>query len=380
MSSPLIVHIVNRLDYGGLENGLVNLVNGLPPDLCRHAIITLSGHSEFRQRVRRPDVQVHSIDKRPGKDFGGYWRMWRLLRRLRPRIVHTRNRGTIDMSWVAALAGVPIRIHGEHGWEAVDPQGENRRHLWLRRLCRPAITRWMTVSRDLALWLQHRVGVPATSITSIVNGVDTERFRPEGALPTDLPWQTRTIGAPLVFGTVGRLDPVKNQGALLEAFAQLVALAPERDLRLLMAGRGTDGERLAARGAQLGIGSRTWWAGARDDVPELMRAIDVFVLPSLNEGISNTVLEAMASGVPVVAADVGGNGELIEAGSNGRLYPPTALNELLACMLQYCEQDDLRRRHGLAAREAAVERLSLRAMLARYADFYGDLLQGGARG
>jgi len=104
---PLVAHIIHRLDIGGLENGLVNLINVTPPERYRHAIVCLSGFSpEFRSRIRRTDVQVTSVDKRPGKDPRAYLRVWRELRRLRPEIVHTRNIGTIDMQWIACAARV----------------------------------------------------------------------------------------------------------------------------------------------------------------------------------------------------------------------------------------------------------------------------------
>ncbi len=124
--TPLVAHIIFKLDFGGLENGLVNLVNRMPRDRYRHAIVCLSGFSQdFRRRLQREDVEVIAIGKRPGKDPAAYWRVWRTLRRLRPAIVHTRNLGTVDMQWVAWAAGVGRRVHGEHGWEASDPAGRN---------------------------------------------------------------------------------------------------------------------------------------------------------------------------------------------------------------------------------------------------------------
>ncbi len=205
---PLIAHVIHRLDFGGLENGLVNLVNQLPAERYRHAIVCLSGFNPaFRQRIRRTDVVVTSIDKRPGKDLAAYWRAWLTLRRLRPTIVHTRNLGTVDMQWVAAAAGVRYRVHGEHGWEAFDPSGLNRQGLRIRRACRPVIQRYVPMSRDIARWLELTVGVEPGRIRQLYSGVDTTRFSPlpavEGA--------NRPGEGAITIGTVGRLDPVKNQ-------------------------------------------------------------------------------------------------------------------------------------------------------------------------
>ena len=139
--APLIAHVIYRLDYGGLENGLVNLLNRMPREKYRHAIVCLAGFSAFRDRIARDDVEVVSVDKRPGKDLGAYARVWRQFTRLRPAIVHTRNLGTVDLQWVALAAGVRRRVHGEHGWDASDPRGESVRALRIRRACRPAIGR-----------------------------------------------------------------------------------------------------------------------------------------------------------------------------------------------------------------------------------------------
>lgn len=163
--APLIVHVIYRLDYGGLENGLVNLLNRMPAAQFRHAVICLAGFSEFRQRIVRQDVEVYSLDKRPGKDLGAYVRLWRLLRRLRPDIVHTRNLGTIDMQWVALLAGARRRVHGEHGWEVSDLTGRNAKSLRIRRACRYAIHRYVALSQDIAQWLRTSVHVEPALIT-----------------------------------------------------------------------------------------------------------------------------------------------------------------------------------------------------------------------
>lgn len=379
MAPPLIAHVIYRLDYGGLENGLVNLINGMPREQYRHAILCLAGFSEFRSRIQRDDVDVLSIDKRPGKDPAAYGRFWRVLRRMRPAVVHTRNLGTADLQWVAMAAGIRHRAHGEHGWDAADPRGRSPRALRIRRLCRPATQRYVAVSKDIARWLHERVGVPERLILQIYNGVDTARFTPLGPLPADLPWSRQAHERPLVIGTIGRLDPIKNQMALLEAFARLVSRPgtnPER-VRLAIVGGGPEEEPLRERARALGIEQLVWFAGMRTDVPALLRGFDVFVLSSLNEGISNTILEAMASGRPVVASRVGGNAELIEHGLTGLLYDanePAALDEALR---RYVADPELRAAHGMAARESCRQRFSMQSMICGYTGLYDDMLGQG---
>jgi sugar transferase (PEP-CTERM/EpsH1 system associated) len=368
----LIAHIIYRLDYGGLENGLVNLVNRLPPGEFDHAIVCLAGSSDFQRRITRAGVEVVSIDKQAGKDPAAYQRMWRVLRRLRPQIVHTRNLGTIDMQWVAVAAGVPLRVHGEHGWTADDAQGLAPRNLRIRKACRPVIQRWVAMSRDIAGWLERDVAVPAERVRQLYNGVDTDVFRPAGPA-ADIPWAP--LASSLTIGTVGRLDRVKNQSALLAAFHRILERHPKLHgrLRLIIAGDGPMRRELAEMIERYGIGSDVWLPGARSDVPAIMRAMDVFVLPSLNEGISNTILEAMSTSRPVIAGRVGGNPELIEHERTGLLYDSADSSALETALLSYIEQPALRQAHGVAARERVLARFSLDAMVDRYADFYRDL-------
>ena len=370
---PLIVHVIYRLDYGGLENGLVNLLNRLPTTKFRHAIVCLAGYSDFRKRIQRDDVEVYSLDKRPGKDLGVYVRFWRLLRKLRPDVVHTRNLGTIDMQLVALFAGVPARVHGEHGWDASDPLGVNPRTLLIRRVCRRAIQRYIAMSRDLAGWLESTVGVAPSRVAQIYNGVDLRKFSIEGSSPADFPWPNRE--RLFVFGTVGRIDPIKNQRALIEAFARLVAARPDgrASLRLIIVGAGPLLPQLQARAVELQMTDLIWFAGARNDIPDLMRTMNVFVLPSINEGISNTVLEAMAASRPVIAGRVGGNPELIDSARTGALYDPADPGALLSAMQSYSDAPELAAAHGAAARERVERQFGIDAMVNSYAALYDQM-------
>jgi len=377
MDAPvLIAHLIYRLDYGGLENGLVNLVNRMPATRFRHAILCLAGYGEFRRRVARDDVEVVSVDKREGKDPRAYLRVLGHLRRLRPDVVHTRNLGTIDLQWLALAAGVRHRVHGEHGFVAEDPRGLSSRSLRIRRICRPAIQRYVAMSRDIVAWLERDVGVPRARIRQIYSGVDTSVFRPAGAIPADLPWRDARRDGLVVFGTVGRLDPIKNQIALVEALHRVGSADPAlgKRLRLIVAGEGPARRSLEEAARRLLPAGQAWFAGARNDVPDLLRAMDVFVLPSLTEGISNTILEAMACAVPVVAARVGGNSELVADGETGSLYEAASAGALAACLAAYGDAAARRHAHGLAARRRICDGFSLEAMIGRYEQFYDELV------
>ncbi len=366
---PLIAHIIYRLDVGGLENGIVNLINAMPASHYRHVIICLTEYTDFRQRIRRPGVEVHALNKRDGKDLGVYVRLFRLLRALRPDIVHTRNLATVDCQLIAALAGVPARVHGEHGWDVIDVDGTNRKYNMLRRFMRRFVQRYIPLSVELSDWLKDTVRVRPERIARIYNGVDSDRFSPGGHELLD-------PARPIVIGTVGRMQTVKDQPTLARAFVQLTKNFPgmANRLRLTMVGDGELRKEVERIVGDAGLSALTILPGARPDVADQLRAIDIFVLPSTAEGISNTILEAMATGLPVVATRVGGNVELVAEGETGMLVPPSDPDALARAIGAYLQDPALARRHGAAGRERVLQDFSMSRMLRCYLDVYDGLL------
>lgn len=358
----LVAHIVFRFDYGGLENGLVNLINRTESAAIRHVVISLTEVTQFADRLK-DNVQVHAIGKRPGRDLRAYHRLYKLLRRIGPDIVHTRNMGTMDCVIVAFLARVPIRVHGEHGWDTHDPNGTRLKYRYLRRFLTPFIHRVVTVSDDLARWLTLSVGTPAAKVRHIYNGVDTERFFP--AVPEE-----RAVAPAVVVGSVTRFAAIKDPLNLVEAF---VKLPRSTAAKLVMLGSGELHDRAKRVLREANLESDAWLPGSREDIAEQLRRMDVFVLASLREGISNTILEAMASGLPIVATDTGGNRELVKDGVNGVLVPPGDSAALSKAIAGYTADADRRLRHGKASRERVISEFSIDAMIVGYRTLYEDV-------
>jgi sugar transferase (PEP-CTERM/EpsH1 system associated) len=371
MPRPLIAHVVNSLATGGLENGVVNLVNATVSRL-RHVVICLTTEGVFRSRLD-PGVEVFALGKRPGHDLRAFLRLAALLRRLRPAVMHSRNWATFDAIPAARIARVPVVVHGEHGRDISDPDGRNARRNRIRRLSSPLVDRFVAVSDDLRRWLLEEVGVPAQKVIRIHNGVDLNRFGAVGRADG-----RERVGMPadaVVVGTVGRLDPVKDQASLVHAFAPIAAAHAE--VRLMVVGDGPCRGELDDLVRRLSLRDRVSLLGERSDVPELLAAMDVFVLPSIAEGISNTILEAMGHGLPVVATAVGGNPELVEDGTTGRLVPRQDVGALTAAIEAYVDDVHLRRLHGKASRQRAAEHFGLERMANGYIALYQALL--GAR-
>jgi sugar transferase (PEP-CTERM/EpsH1 system associated) len=374
---PLVAHILYRFDTGGLENGLVNLINALPADGFRHAVIALDRvEPAFAARVRRPDVEFIELNKPPGPTAKQFPRLFKLFRHLRPDIVHTRNLGALDCQLPAWAAGVPVRIHGEHGRDVGDLDGSNRKNQWNRRLLSPFVQQWVALSRDLGSTLTGPVGIPAARVQRICNGVDADAFQPAGPARTAIEGCPFTDPALWLVGTVGRMQTVKNQVDLARAFVQVLAAAPalRAKLRLVMVGDGPLRAQAAAVLHQAGVADLAWLPGERRDVPEVMRGLDCFVLPSLAEGISNTILEAMSAGVAVIATAVGGNSDLIDSDRTGLLVQAGEVGALSSAMQALATDPERARAMGLAARQRVEREFSLTAMVGAYQAMYERLL------
>jgi len=364
----LVVHIVFRFDYGGLENGVANLVNSLSGESLRHAIVVLTEATEFSRRLS-DDVQVFTLGKKPGKDPAAYVRLYKLLRRLKPAIVHTRNIGTLDCSFIAFLARVPVRIHGEHGWDVYDPDGTHAKYRWLRRIFSRFVYRFVTVSDDLRAWLIAVIGISEEKVKHICNGVDTQRFQ-----PATLERGGGTGG--VVIGSVTRFSPIKDPLNLVEAFIMLHedGTAACKSAKLVMIGDGELHGQALDLLREANLESCSWLPGSRDDIPEQLRSMDVFVLGSLREGISNTILEAMAAGLPVIATNTGGNGELVQSGVTGMLVPPADTESLASALANYVADSNLREEHGRASWQRVIDEFSINVMVQNYKNLYNGAL------
>ena len=272
----------------------------------------------------------------------------------------------------AAAAGGAVRVHGEHGRELNDLDGDNRNLQRLRRLYAPFVHRYVALSRDLQSYLVKKVGIASNRIDQIYNGVDGQRFHPLEGEPRPLHGWPRSAGRPWVVGTVGRMQGVKDQTLLARAFARALALRPELQghWRLLMVGDGPLRPQVQAVLRQAGLEDLAWLPGDRSDVPDCMRRMNCFVLPSRAEGVSNTILEAMASGLPVVATQVGGNGELVQAGQTGLLVPAGDVDAMAQALLQLHDSPELVRAMGLRARREVEGRFSMSAMVGAYQALY----------
>ncbi len=368
---PLIAHIIFSLGVGGLENGLVNLINQMPPTKFRHCIICLKNATDFKNRLMREDVEVYELNKREGHDIGSFFTMYKLLKRLQPDIVHSRNLAAIEYQLPAFLAGIKYRIHGEHGWDVFDPDGNNKKYQKLRALMSLIIHRFVPLSRHLQDYLLQKVGIDKGKTFRICNGVDTNKFFPgDISSISDCPFNFDD--AHVYFGTVGRMHGVKDQMNLVKAFVQVLQQTPhlKDSIRLVIIGDGPLHQQAIDYLTENSAENLAWLPGKRDDIADIMRCLDVFVLPSKSEGISNTILEALASGLPVIATKVGGNPELVEDGHCGQLVEKENSQQMADAIESYALNKALRIQQGENACQRVLDEFSIDVMVKNYLRLY----------
>jgi len=361
-NAPLIVHIIYRFDIGGLESVLVNMINTMPEQSYRHVIISLTESSEFERRINRDDVEVICLHKQAGNDPKIHLKIWQLLRQLKPVCTHTYNISTLEYNVISFLAGIKKRIHAEHGRDIYDLDGSNKKYQYLRRFVNPFVTQWIPVSKELADWLVRDVKLPKPKVNLIYNGIDLELYIPK----------KHQNKKQFIVGTVGRMAAVKDQLTLIKAIEVLITEYPELKniIRLDVVGDGELYSSLQSYIEEYSLTANIKLLGTRNDVANILQSFDIFVLPSLAEGIPLTILEAMATSLPVISTRVGGVPELIENDINGYLISPQDVNSLAIKIRHYIDRPELIKKHGNNGRLKVVGSFSLQAMTDQYLRVY----------
>jgi sugar transferase (PEP-CTERM/EpsH1 system associated) len=360
------LQVVAGLPRGGLENGVVNLLNGLAGDQFAQAVCCLEQRGELAGRVAA-GIPIQVLD-RARHDPALPLRLARIIRDWRPDLIHCRNWNTwlttLQAHWLAGRRGT--LVWSFHAF--VDETAYPRRCQIASRLLASSTDQLFAVCRDYAERFAALSKIPRRRFDVLYNGVDCRRFAPT----SDQLGLRRRLGFhddELVILTAASLSSVKGHAQLLESAARVLA-ASKRRLRFLWLGEGPERPALERRIAELGLGEQVQMPGSSDRVAQFMAAADLFVLPSRLEGMSNAILEAMASGLPVIANRVGGNPELIDHGRTGLLCKAEDAEAMAVAIGRLARHDAERAALGRAARARVEQFFSLDAMLVRYADFY----------
>jgi sugar transferase (PEP-CTERM/EpsH1 system associated) len=367
-----VLHVIDRLDVGGTECGIVKVIEGLSGDSFEHRICTVRGFNEKFLKEHGLGNKVYVA----GRSTSGFQfllgRLARIMREFRPHVVHSRNWGAIEAIPAARLARVPVAIHSEHGYEVDMLAGLPTRRRIIRRIAYAAADAVFTVTEELRDYHARQAWVSAARIRVLPNGVDTIRFARRSGERDDVRGRLGVGGERIVLGCVGRMVPIKDHRTLLQAAETLIGRGLPVHLLLVGSGPELTKHQEFVRASPI-LSGRTIFVGSTAEVPSLLNAMDVFVLPSLSEGMSNTLLEAMASSLPTIATNVGGNPELIEDGSSGWLFQPGDVTGLTDRLERLIRDPNLRQALGESARKRVDQHFSLGRMILRYRDLYLDL-------
>lgn len=370
-----ILHVIHGLPHGGLENGVVNLANHLPHPPFEQGICCLDRRGEMADRLP-PQVPLWVLDRKR-HDIGLWFRLAKLIREWRPTIVHCRNWN----SWLDSVMGRLLSGHrcrlvwSFHGFAAHD-DFPLRRRLSSRLLARMS-DRLVAVCRDAATRFGSATGLDPDRFAVLYNGTDLDRFQ-----PGDRQQCRQALGLPAdahIAVTVASLVPVKNHATLLQAIAKLPSNTSQQNLFVWL-GDGAERDSLQHKREHLELSERVLMPGKSDRVADYLAAADLFVLPSQLEGMSNAILEAMATGLPVIAGDVGGNPELVVHEETGLLVDPLDAEQMATALARLLSDPRLRERLGQAGRRRAEQLFSLPAMMRAYGGLYRELAASPVQG
>jgi sugar transferase (PEP-CTERM/EpsH1 system associated) len=370
-----ILHCIFNPEIGGMQNGLVNVINHLNREDLIHGVCAFepapSTKGSCLGRIRNPRCQIFQLQRSRGNDPKLVAGLVNVIRRFKPTVVHTRNWATYAEGCIAAtLAGSHCVVHGEHG----TPFFDGWKHRWAYRCLAMKTRLVVTVSDSLNRLYMENCGRWAAKVRTIRNGVDDVLFCPA----RDRAAPKRALGlAPdaLVVGCVGRLVPIKGFDLLIRAMPEVLRQLPRT--RFVMVGPGPELANLTDLAQQCGVLDKVTFLGNRGDPQLCYQAMDLYVSTSRWEGISNTVLEALACGVPVVATAVGGTPEVLHHVGDGGVLTPSENVERLACaIVDVLADDNGLRRRSEAAREAVRRHFSLRKMLESYESMYREVSCG----
>ena len=366
-----IMHVLDSLGKGGLENGLANLIENLDPGRYEHVVCAVRRLGPNADRVQAAGARVICLEKPAGRQFqAGILK--RAIREVNPDVVHSRNWSAIEAVLAGRWARCRAVVHGEHGLEADTSIKEPWRRRGFRRLAFELAHRVLSVSGQLRDLHSRRTGFPARRITVIHNGVDSERYRPDEVVRARARAEFGIREGQFCIGCVGNLTPAKDYLTVLKGVNAFDASGC--DWRLIVIGEGSERSRLEEFvNAHPQWRHRLTFLGLSHRVPEFLAAVDAYLLSSVIEGISNSLLEAMASGLPVVATAVGGNPEVVIDGESGLLFPVGDFNSLAKSLRSLREDAQLRLLLGRQARRRVREEFSIEAMVRQYQEVYEGL-------
>lgn len=365
---PKVLHVIISMAMGGAETLVYNMVKHSSFAENKPVVCCLKSVGTLGEKLKEEGFTVYNHSSGDGTDWSLIGWIRDIIRTEKIDVVHAHQYPAFFSAVPAAfLAGRTKVIYTEHGRLFPDVPH------WKRRLVNPLLAAMtnhlVSISSSTATAMADIDNVPRNRIKIINNGVDFSRMNP----PVDIAEKKRELGigeSCKVIGTAARLEAIKNIPMMLRTFKLVHSVLP--DSCLMIAGDGSQSGNLKVLANDLGIQDSVKFIGLRFDMPEIYRLMDVFLLTSFTEGISVTLIEAMASGVPGVVTDVGGNPEVVSDGVSGYLVPFDADALLAERVVALLSEPSLAEQMGSRARKRAVEHFSFDTMMTSYGSLYNN--------
>jgi len=363
-----VMNILPSLNVGGREKVVIDMINNFDKEVFDLSLCCLKNPGPMTELLKKDKVRLYFLNRKEGVDYTLYFKIRDFFKEKKPVIVHTHNPGAFIYGAIGAkLAKVPIIINTEHGYEYKIPL----RKKIIERFLMKNIDKTIAVSNDLRKKLAKSGTWSKDKIITIHNGIDLQEFNTvvhKYALRVALGFTENDI----LIGNVARLAPVKDHSTLISAFE--IISGRFTNSKLIIVGEGELRDELEKRTIGIGLNNRVFFLGERKDIREILSIFDIFVLSSLSEGTSITLLEAMASGKPVIATNVGGNPEVIINEKTGILIPPSQPRLLAEAMQRLVLNEDLALQMGKFAKEHIKANFDIKIMSERIKRLYEELL------
>jgi glycosyltransferase involved in cell wall biosynthesis len=363
-----ILHLIQSLDNGGCENMLLRTLPLLNQQGLENVIVTLKTEGSLADQMKSKGIPLYSVYQKHLLDIPSYIRLFEIIRNQRPQLIityllHADIIGRLFLQSFGSAKVIPfLRTTYNHP-----------RYLLARifeRVTKSLVKHYLANSQAVKYFYTHTLGVKPEKITVIPNGIDADYFN---SIPRDenlresfgiKPKDTAII-------CVANLHPNKGHQYLLEAFETV--FQEQQNIHLLIVGDGEEKENLLNQTSNYSSKNNIHFLGRRNDVPQLLKISDIFVLPTLFEGMSNAIMEAMASSLPIITTDIPENRALIEHKASGMLTPPENTQSLSTVIQDLLNNTTLRENFGKEAKKTIEERFSLEKIADQLKNFYSSL-------
>ena len=353
--------------FGGGQISLLELLANIDKTKFLPLVI-VSKEGKLKKEIKKLGAECRVIPMpslrwlNPFHFLAGIWRIFIYTSKKKVKLIHSNtSRATLYAGPVAKILGIPLV------WHVRIPHPDNL----LDRILVPFCSRIVAVSRCV----KRRFGeFKKIKVKIVYNGVDTKKFSP-GLAEDDVRKKFQINSKDIVIGAVGRLSPEKGLEYLISAIRDVVNVYPRT--KVLVVGNGDDRYRLSlqAKVKDLELSSHIIFAGFYEDMPQILRCMDIFSLPSLSEGFNRSLLEAMACGLPVVATSVGGNIEIVQNGVNGLLVPPGNPEALASAVTELLKDKEKARKMGLEGQRLVEENFSMEKNVEKIERLYLQILE-----